>query len=172
MNTRVTSWQVSNVPGPKLGRAVTPDVAARIIDKAENPLLVVGANITELDSLLELVIRLSKTGITLTATSNSVKHFRERKVDVEALGLSELTNLLRDEEWKGFNGKGNYDLVIFLGIEYWLLSQMANTLKNFTDIETLTLTRYYQPNATFSFPNLSDDIWIEYLNKVCKKLES
>ncbi|MFQ5815198.1 MAG: CO dehydrogenase/acetyl-CoA synthase complex subunit epsilon [Candidatus Hydrothermarchaeaceae archaeon] len=171
MVTKSTSWQFSNAPGPKSGMAVKPDVAARIIDKAENPMLVVGAGITELDdALVDAALRLAKAGITLAPTSHSLKLFKEHGIEAAALSMTELTNMLRDEEWQGLRGDGRPDLVLFLGIEYWLLSQMANTLKNFTEIETINLTKYYQPNTTYSFPNLTDALWLEYLDGVYEKL--
>lgn len=154
------------------GRAisVTPDVAARIIKKSKRPLLVVGAAISKNIELVDKLARISNAGVPVAATSSSSKYFTDEK-KCHAIGLADLVNLLTDHEWKGLDGKGNYDLVIFIGIEYWLLSQMMSTLKNFSDAATLNLSRYYQPNATFSFPNITDDIWAAYLDEVCERLE-
>lgn len=151
--------------------SVSSDVAARIIKKSKRPLLVVGASISKNVELIDKLVRISNTGAPIAATSTSSKYFADKKKEVFSIGLVDIVNLLKDAEWKGLDGRGNYDLVIFIGIEYWLLSQMASTLKNFSEIATLNLSRYYQPNAAFSFPNITEDLCAEYLDEICEKLE-
>jgi acetyl-CoA decarbonylase/synthase complex subunit epsilon len=164
-----TPWQKTSFGGPMQGKEVSADVAARIINKSENPLMIVGPEIADLGEAMEKVLKLSEKGIPIIATAHALKYLTG-KHDVSWMGLVEITDLLRDPEWKGINGRP-HDLAIFIGIRYGLLSQMLSTLKNFTDITTVNLSRYFQPNASFSFPNITDDIWLEYLDELCEKLE-
>lgn len=169
---REIPWQTSNIPGPRMGISVNADVAHRIIARSKRPLIVVGAELLdEGDEALEKVLRLARLGIPVAATAHSAKRFGEKGQKVVQMGITDLTDRLKDETWEGCDGKGNYDLVIFLGIEYWLLSQMAATLKHFSKIETVNISRYYQPNTTYSFPNLREDLWLGYMEELCKRCE-
>jgi anaerobic carbon-monoxide dehydrogenase, CODH/ACS complex subunit epsilon len=169
---RNSPWQRSNIPGPSLGIGIDSDVASRIIRRSKRPILLVGAAFLESgEELVNWAVRLSQTGIPVVATSHSAKAFLGKGVVTASLSVSDAVNLFKDEAWEGFDGKGNYDLVLFLGIEYWLLSQMASTLKNFAQIESINLTRFTQPNTTYSFPNLSEPLWWEYLEDLVQRLE-
>ena len=59
---------------------------------------------------------------------------------------------------------------MYVGIEYSLTNMMLNSLKNFSEIKTASLSRYYQPNASVSLANLSDEIWAESLEKISEKV--
>jgi acetyl-CoA decarbonylase/synthase complex subunit epsilon len=167
-----TPWQRSNIPGPSLGIGIDADVAAKIIRRSKRPILLVGAALLESgEELVDWALRLSQTGIPIVATAHSAKSFLGKGIITAAMGLTDAVALLKDETWEGFDGKGNYDLVLFLGIEYWLLSQVAATLKNFSQVESLNLTRFSQPNTTYSFPNLDEDLWWGYLEELLQKLE-
>jgi len=79
--------------------------------------------------------------------------------------LHELTNCLRDPNWKGLDGAGNYDFVIFYGIIYYYASQMLSCLKNFATeplMRTVSIDRYYHPNARMSFTNIMPRMEDEY----------
>ncbi|MFQ6136920.1 MAG: CO dehydrogenase/acetyl-CoA synthase complex subunit epsilon [Candidatus Hydrothermarchaeales archaeon] len=167
---RVMPWQPTAQTGPKWGVAVSPETMAKIISDAENPIIIVGGEINALDGkLLDFVIRLSKIeNIPIVATAHSIRSFVERKVDATLMGLVEVTNLLLDPVW-GLKGEP-HDLAIFVGIQYALNNQVFNTLKNFSEIKTMNLSKYYQPNAGVSFANLTDDIWEDYLEKICEKV--
>lgn len=165
-----TAWQKTTPAGPLQGKAISPDVAARMINRTENPLIVVGAEMADYSrNVVDKILELADKGMPVIATAHAQKYFAGKK-NVTLMGLVEITNLLRDPEWNGMNGK-QHDFVIFLGIRYGLLSQMLATLKNFTDITTMNISRYFQPNASFSFPNITEDIWLEYLDELIKKMQ-
>lgn len=168
----VTSWRPGQDHGSKRAWPVNPDVASRIIKKAERPVLVVGAALQEVDGLIDRAVRISKTGIPIIATGHSIKFFAERGIEATYIGVVEITNMLADPEWKGFDGKGKPDLVIILGVNLDLTNQTFSTLKSFTDIPGLSISRYFMANATYSFPNLDNETWLEYLDELCEKLES
>jgi len=75
---------------------------------------------------------------------------------VYQIGLHPLTNFLRFPDWKGLDGQGQYDVVIFLGIYYKFANGMLSTLKNFNrDIKRVSIDRYYHVNADMTFGNLA-----------------
>jgi acetyl-CoA decarbonylase/synthase complex subunit epsilon len=59
-----------------------------------------------------------------------------------------------------------HDLVIFSDITYYYLAQAITHLKHFSKCTTLTLDRYYHPNAHYSFPNMEKNEHIEALKRL------
>jgi len=174
----VTPWEKGNIFGPKTAMAPKGEVVGRLMKAAKRPLIVVGAKILEeeLDgkSLLSYVVELSKCGgIPVVATAHTPKPLFESGLQSAAsMGMVEITDRLRDRNWS-LDGKGPHDLAIFVGITYQLQSQMLSTLKHFaTHLKTVSLDRYYHPNADFSFPNLDEKTWIQNLDMVVGTLKS
>jgi len=166
---RVKPWKNVAETGPMWGVAVSSETMARIIKDAENPLLIIGGDIDAMDGkLLDFVKNLSKTkNIPIIATAHSITQFDESE-DATIMGVIEITNTLTDPKWS-LNGTP-HDLVMYVGIEYSLTNMMLNSLKNFTEIKTASLSRYYQPNASVSLANLSDELWAEALEKISEKV--
>ncbi|MEM2883034.1 MAG: carbon monoxide dehydrogenase beta subunit family protein, partial [Nitrososphaerales archaeon] len=68
---------------------------------------------------------------------------------------------------------GGYDFILFVGSLYPFQSMMLATLKHFApNIRTLTIERYYHPNAEFSLENLSFERWRDGLEALVKALEA
>jgi acetyl-CoA decarbonylase/synthase complex subunit epsilon len=87
------------------------------------------------------------------------------------MGIVDIVNRLKDKEWMGIDGKGPYEVVLFLGIPYYLQSQMLATLKHFAPHAiTISLDPFYQPNANWSFPNLSEEEWSKSLKEIIEGL--
>lgn len=168
-------FDTANIPGPKMGRVVTPEVLGKLISRAKRPLLIVGAEILE-DGLIDKAIEIGKCGIPIAATGHSSVGFvDEGYSEFTYSGLHGLTNCLRDPDWKGLDGEGNYDVVIFFGITYYLASQMLSTIKNFcTDprMRGISIDRYYHPNAGMSFANYSQKKMDEYMDMLDKVIEN
>ena len=167
---RATSWRLTMEAGPTKAKPVSADAAARIIKQATKPALAIGARITEHERLIEFVERLSRAGITIIATAHAIKYTSERGIPAYKAGVVEATNLLTKEDWEGFDGKGKPDLLIVFGINLDLENQTFQTLKNFSDVKTLSIDRYFMINATYSFPNLTEEAWIAQLDELCQKL--
>jgi len=172
-----TPWQKGNIFGPKTAVAPKGEVVGRLMKAAKRPLIVAGAEILEerLDgkSLLSYVVELSKSGgIPVVATAHTPKRLHESNLQsAAAMGTVEITDRLRDRSWS-LDGKGPHDLAIFVGITYQLQSQMLSTLKHFAPhLKTISLDRYYHPNADFSFPNLDEKTWIQNLDRVLETLK-
>jgi len=153
-------FNVANIPGPETGNVVAPEVIGSYISSAKRPLLVVGSELLRDAFFLEIAIELGKKGVPIAATGHSIKGFIEKGYteNVTQYNLHELTNCLRDPNWTGLDGRGNYDFVIFYGIVYYYASQMLSCIKNFaTDplIRAVSIDRYYHPNARMGFANVT-----------------
>jgi acetyl-CoA decarbonylase/synthase complex subunit epsilon len=171
MNPHATSWVRTQESGPKKAIPVSPDAASRIIKKAKRPTLVIGSKINDTEGVLDKVIALQKAGIAIIATGHSIRFLLEKGSDAYVTGVVEATNVLTDPEWEGIDGKGQPDLLMVVGVHLDLTNQTFSTLKNFTDIDSMCVDRYFMPNATYSFTNITEDIWLEYLDELIKKLE-
>ncbi len=169
-------WQWGNVPGHEMATPIKGEVVAKLIKAAKRPLLIVGGKALEekwSDKLLiDFVAELAQAGIPVVATAHAYKALKERGVEPAAImTVADVTNRLQDPNWS-IDGKGSHDLVMYVGISYQLQSQMFSTLKNFaTHLRTLSLDRYFHPNATFSMPNLRQEEWEQVLNNVIKVLK-
>ncbi len=83
-----------------------------------------------------------------------------------------LGDRLRDPLWTGFDGKGQYDMVVFAGLPYYLEWLVLNGLKSFAmDLTTISLDRNYQPNASWSLGSMKEEEWKEVLDKIVSDLE-
>lgn len=171
---RITSWVRTHHAGAYQARPVEPDAAARIIKKAEKPVLIIGARITDLNGApLERAMRLAKVlNMPIVATAHSGKFLVERGfTNYVEMSVVEITNVATDEEWKGIEGYGRPDLVIVLGAHLDLMNATFQSLKNFSDIETISISPYFMVNANYSFPNLNDETWLKCLDELCEKVE-
>ena len=170
-------WQIGNVPGPKQANAITdPAVVIAMVERARRPLLLIGHQIigVKIDgtTLTTMIIEAAKKGAPIIATAHTIKEFAiSGPENVSWMGIVEITDRLADPEWMGADGKGKYDVVLFLGVPYYLESQMLSTLKHFApQLKTISLERFYQPNADWSFPNIKEDEWRRHITLIAKNL--
>lgn len=162
-------FDTGNIPGPKMARATMPGVAGKMLAKAKRPLLIVGSQIHDED-VLARAVALGKTGVQIAAVGNAYKSLGDKGLDVHYANMHALASYLCDPNWKGFDGKGGYDLVVFFGITYYYASQAISALKNFSSIRVISMDKYYHPNADMSFGNLRKDVFIEALDMVIAEL--
>ncbi|VVB89833.1 Acetyl-CoA decarbonylase/synthase complex subunit epsilon [uncultured archaeon] len=162
-------FETANIPGPKTARAVMPAVPGKMLARAKRPLLIVGAEVHDKD-VLARAIAIGKTGVQIAAVGNSYVSLGDKGLDVHYANMHALASYLCDPNWKGLDGKGNYDLVVFFGITYYYASQAISALKNFSDIKVISIDKYYHPNADMSFGNLKNDVFIAALDEVIKEL--
>lgn len=172
-----TPWQRANYGGTKNASVLVGGKAAAKMMKKKRCLLIVSANATrELDGkrLIDYAVEIGKAGIPVVATANIIKELRDAGfTKATDLQLIDITNKLRDPEWKGLDGKGQYDCVAYLGGIYYIQSQSLSTLKHFApDILTISLDREYQPNASFSFSNIKKDEWKKELDELVNELKA
>ena len=162
MIRRPIPWRPTARTGPSQGVAVNAGTVKRIIEEAENLILVAGPEVRSDTGLFNGAVGISKKyGVPIFATGGSIKAFSEAGVDAEQISLLHLTNLLIDSEWK--TEKGRVDVAVFIGTEYAVANNIFSTLKNWGDVKTVSVSPYFQPNAAVSFANLNSEVFQEYL---------
>jgi anaerobic carbon-monoxide dehydrogenase, CODH/ACS complex subunit epsilon len=167
MNERVIPWQPTVIAGPKQALMVTPETAKMMVKKAKRPLLVLGPLAKEEPLVTHSIEIAEKWDLPIVTTADTFKIYLDKGVETKAYGVVEIINLLKDPEWEGLKGEGQHDLVIFIGGIYYMASQGLSTLKHFAPhLKTLTLCKYFHSNADASFPNMKDEEWSIYLEKM------
>lgn len=178
LSVRASPWQLGNIPGPTM--ASCPDnpskVYAAMIKRAKNPLLIVGSLMTyELGGrpLIDYAIEVAKrANMPIVATANTFKLFLDRGHPAIYMSLVDIVNRLQDPGFTVDPSRAPpHDTVLFLGIRYEFASQGLATLKHFAPhLKTLTLCKWYHPNADWSFPNVKDDEWRKLLEDLIQAL--
>ena len=171
-------WQTAEIAGPLKANTITkPEVVSSLVKKSKRPILVVGHKVVEKfetsSDSIDCIIALAKAGnITLVATAHVVKDFLQRGYHPSAsMPAVDIANRLRDPSWRGLDDKGPYDLLLILGIPYYMEWLILSGLKHFAqDLIIISLDRFYQPHATWSFPNISFEKWQENFNVIIDKL--
>ncbi len=164
-------WYRSDIQGYYRAKAVDANIASKIIKNSEKPVFVVGELITRdkeaVEILKEILKKLENSAIIAT-TPNAYKEFAE--FNVYYVNVVDTANLIVSEDWKGLDGSGKPDLMIVLGMFHVLMEQTLSTVRNFSDIKSLAIDRFFQNNATYSFPNLTREEWLKYLKKLADSL--
>jgi acetyl-CoA decarbonylase/synthase complex subunit epsilon len=177
MSAKTILGQTAEIAGPKKAFIIPkPEVAAAMIKKAERPLLIIGAEAQGIGTadgdLIDTAINVSKSGISVVATGHIVGEFRRRGTEVHSMPLMNLGDRLRDPEWLGLDGKGRYDLAVFVGFSYYLEWLVLNGLKSFAqDLTTISLSRSYQPNAGWSLGTMKAEEWKEVIDVIVKSIK-
>jgi acetyl-CoA decarbonylase/synthase complex subunit epsilon len=172
------SWQKAEIAGPKKALLITkPVVVVTMIKKAKRPILLVGHSVvekaTDEKATIDLVIQLAQKGkIPVVATAHTVGEFLKRNYKPASwMSSVDIANRLVDGEWLGLDGKGQYDLALFIGLPYYMEWILLNSLKHFApSIKTVSLDKTYQPNASWSFSNITAEDWIQNLEEIIAKL--
>jgi len=171
-------WQKAEIPGPLKASVITkPEVITAMLKRASRPLLVVGHEAAETESggerAIDYFVRIAKAGtIPVVATAHVFHEFVKRNLKPAAwMPAVDIANRLKDTDWKGFDGKGNYDLLLIAGIPYHMEWVILSGLKHFSpDLRTISLDRFYQPHATWSFANIPVKDWHSNLEMIVKLL--
>lgn len=162
---KVKPWQPNATVGPEAGTPMEkPIVMAKMLSKAKRPIIVVGVHFLQFDmgdgkQLIDFIIDLGKK-IPVVATANSNKFFQEKGFKPALImNSSDIFQRLSDVDWKGIDGKGQYDFAAFIAFPYVLITTLLNHLKHYAyqHLKTISLDRGFQPNATYSLVNLSKD---------------
>jgi len=167
-------WQTAEIPGPKKAFVITkPEVAAAMIKRAKRPILIIGHKAAEIEledkKLMDYMIELAKKAdIPVVATAHMVGELLKRGYQPAGwMPAVDIGNRLADSEWKGLDGKGPYDLALFVGLPYYMEWTILSGLKHFAlNLKTITLDNVYQPHASWSFPNISLKDWVENLKVI------
>ncbi len=178
MGAKAESWQKAEIPGPKKALLILkPEVAAAMVKRAKRPILIVGHLAAE-DypgdvKMIDYAIRMGRAAqIPVVATAHTINEFLKR--DFQPAGhmpAMDIGNRLNDPTWKGLDGDGGYDLALFMGLPYYMEFVILAGLKHFSSkLKTMSLDRFYNPHATWSFPNLSVEDWNKSFENILNKL--
>jgi len=178
MGVKAEPWQTAEIAGPKKALLILkPEVVVAMVKRAKRPILVVGHLSAEEYSdnikMIDYAIRMSRTaGIPVVATAHTTTEFIKKKFQPAAwMSAMDIGNRLQDPEWKGLDGKGPYDLAMFMGLPYYMEFVILSALKHYsTGLKTISLDRFYNPHATWSFPNLSVKDWNDNFEIMLNKL--
>ena len=152
--------------GVKTSKAISTEVASKLIAKAKRPLLVVGTAALN-PEVLDRAIQISKAkNIQIAATGSSMPGFVGKDVNAKYINVHALGFYLTDPNWPGLDGKGNYDTIILLGFKKYYINQVLSAVKNFSDVKSISIGKDYVQNATMSFGNLSKEDHIAALDEV------
>ncbi|UCE95295.1 MAG: CO dehydrogenase/acetyl-CoA synthase complex subunit epsilon [Candidatus Bathyarchaeota archaeon] len=178
MSVKAEPWQTAEIAGPKKALLILkPEVVVAMVKRAKRPILIVGHHATEDYSdevkMIDYAIQMTKTtGIPVVNTAHLTKEFIKRGVHpAGSMSAMDIGNRLNDPEWQGLDGKGSYDLALFMGLPYYMEFVILSGLKHFSEnLKTISLDRFYNPHATWSFPNLSIKDWSENFKTILSKL--
>jgi len=178
MGVKAEPWQKAEIAGPKKALLILkPEVVAAMMKRAKHSLLVVGheaaEDYTDDIKMIDFAIRMGQiTRVPLVATAHTTKIFLEKGIQPAAwMSAMEIGCRLRDPDWNGIDGKGPHDLALFMGLPYYMQFVILSGLKHFsTNLKTISLDRFYNPHATWSFPNLSVKEWKESFDTIIGKL--
>jgi acetyl-CoA decarbonylase/synthase complex subunit epsilon len=172
-----TPWQVGDIPGPKQAHILRLEMFPKIVKTLKRPLIVVGSrkDAFEDGDIANYLVMLAKLiNSPLVVSPSLFKNFMKFKdAKVICMGIEDLVNRLKEKDWKGFDDRGNYDSVLFIGGIYYFQSLMLSTLKHFAPhLKTFSLDRFYHPNAEFSFENMSKERWVQEFKGVVEIIKS
>lgn len=174
------AWLTAEVAGPKKASLITkPEIADAMIRRAKRPIFIVGSIAAEIDleekKLIDYIIQMARRcSIQVVATANTNSEFLKRNFTPDAvMPAVDIGNRLTDPTWQGVDGKGPHDLAIFVGLPYQMAWTILSGLKNFApNLKTISLDNVYQPNARWSFSNISVKNWIMNLEAILGNREA
>jgi acetyl-CoA decarbonylase/synthase complex subunit epsilon len=172
-------WQCAEIAATKKANPIQkPEVAVALIKKATRPILIAGSYATErwmegrqlIDFLIDFA-RASK--VPIVATAHMVGEFLKRNYEPAGfMSAMDIGNRLVDPDWQGLDGKGQYDLAMFVGMPYYMEGLIICGLKHFApNLKTMTLDNLYHAHASWSFPNATLEEWANNLKAMTSKFE-
>ena len=170
-------WQCAEIAATKKANPITkPEIAVALIKKAQRPLLIVGSNATERcmegKQLIEYLIDFANASkVPMVATAHMVGEFIKRGYQPAGfMNAMDIGQRIVDPEWQGLDGKGHPDLILLVGLPYYMESLLLSGLKHFApDLKTMTLDNLFHPHASWSFPNASLEEWAANLTVMTSK---
>ena len=168
-----TAWYFGNEPGHLKALVGDARKMGQIIGRSRRILLVSGPKIAE-DGGAPAIPVVKSIPFTSLVMSPMTRPLAKEDGDIKPdafMNVLEVMDRVRDPFWKGFDGEGRYDLIIFIGMDYYFASQMFSLLKHFGHgVKSMSLEPYYQPNASYSFTNLTQELWEAEIKKLAEAL--
>ncbi|MHA2003930.1 MAG: CO dehydrogenase/acetyl-CoA synthase complex subunit epsilon [Candidatus Thorarchaeota archaeon] len=174
MVMRPVPWQTGEICGPDSAKSLTKATQLkRSFTKTKKPLLVVGSEAVgekhKKGDMIDYAIALAEAGkMPVIATGGAIKAFVEKGfTGAKSMGAMETAFYLQDETWVGPTGKGPHDMLLIYGIPYYMQWTLLSATMNFgTHLTTISLGRYFQPHADWSFPNMKEKQWHTVLDEI------
>ncbi len=171
---RAVPWQTGEICGPDAAKTLNKaEQLKRDWTKAKKPLMIVGSDAIGIKygkgTLIDYSIELSNAGkIPIVATGGAIKHFIERGFEgAKSMGAMEIVGYLQDPDWKGPHGKGPHDLIFTHSMPYYMEWTLLSGVMNFArHITPISLSRHFQPHATWSMPNLKEKNYQDLLKEI------
>jgi CO dehydrogenase/acetyl-CoA synthase epsilon subunit len=86
------------------------------------------------------------------------------------MNAMEISQRVGDPTWMGLDGKGHPDLVIYVGMPYYMEALILAGLKHFApDLKTMTIDNMFHVHASWSFPNATLEEWAVNLKVMTSK---
>ena len=170
-------WQCAEIATSKKANPIQkPEIAVAMIKRAQHPILVAGSNITERwiqgKPVIDYIIAFAQASkVPVVATAHMVGEFVKRGYMPAAfMNAMEIGQRVEDPNWMGLDGKGHPDLVIMVGMPYYMQALILAGLKHFApDLKTMTLDNMYHVHASWSFPNATLEEWGSNLKVMTEK---
>ncbi len=171
-------WQKAEVAGPTRALEITkPEVVVALARRAKRPIFIVGHMAVGVkmgeEDLIDHLLRMARAlKAPVVATAHIINEFSKRGFEQAAfMPAVDIANRLQDPSWRGLDGTGGYDLAFFVGLPYYMGWVILSSMKHYSrGLTTISLGRYYQPHATWSFPNISVEDWRERLEVILDDL--
>ncbi|MGA2683110.1 MAG: CO dehydrogenase/acetyl-CoA synthase complex subunit epsilon [Candidatus Bathyarchaeia archaeon] len=172
-------WQCAEIAATRKANPINkPEIVVAMIKKATRPLLIVGSYATERwmegKELIDYLIDFANASkVPVVATAHMVGEFLKRGYQPAGfMSAMDIGNRIVDPKWKGLDGKGPYDLVMLVGLPYYMEELMLSGFMHFApDQKTMTLDNLYHPHASWSFPNATLEEWAANLKVITSKFE-
>lgn len=165
---RPEPWQTAEHGGSRQAHVISgPKVLAALLKKHRRPLMIIGNLGSQAREEAEEVIRTvvflaERSKIPVVTSGNAVRSCIMLGVTPSAtIPATTCAGRLADPAWHGVDGRGPHDLVLIVGLPYGMEWTILSGLKNGAPgLVTLALDRYYHPQATWSFQNISHGEWV------------
>jgi acetyl-CoA decarbonylase/synthase complex subunit epsilon len=124
--------------------------------------------------LIDFLIDFARASkVPIVATAHMVGEFLKRGYEPAGfMSAMDIGNRLVDPDWQGLDGKGPYDLAMFVGMPYYMEGLIICGLKHFApNLKTMTLDNLFHAHASWSFPNATLEEWANNLTVMTSKFE-
>jgi acetyl-CoA decarbonylase/synthase complex subunit epsilon len=170
-------WQCAEIAATKKANPIQkPEIAVAMIQRATRPIIIAGSNLTERfmegRPAIDFIIDLAKvSNVPVIATAHMVGEFIKRGYyPASFMNAMDIGQRVVDPTWMGLDGKGHPDLVIMVGMPYYMQALILSGLKHFAPtLRTMTLDNMYHVHASWSFPNASLEEWANNLKVMTLK---
>jgi acetyl-CoA decarbonylase/synthase complex subunit epsilon len=144
-------WILPAIPGTQQAKLVQKKNWEELLG-TKKKILIIGAHIDY--NMIKFIKELSTNyGIKIIGIGKGYKVLKENGVPAD------FCSDIAEAKTK----HGNVDTIFLAGFSYYFASNIFSHFKHFSKITTVSIERFYQPNATYSFPNLTPKRWEQFI---------